>query len=136
MNETLFNAYDEIKQIVKSGRIGNVQVCVFSVNDKNLDDNFFSQLDYELDYASNLFSSKKVVNEDKQFLQTPYMRGYVSREYENGEILRYIFTSANVDTSVTFTVYGTGGEIRYDALTNKVVVFDLIPDHQGERITY
>ena len=85
---------------------------------------------------AELLGNVRLDKEARVMEEKPYCHGFIAREYENGAIARYTYISAPTADHTAFTVYGTGGEIRYDTQTGKVVTFDLIPDHQGETLTY
>ena len=130
MEKNLEVVYAEILKIVKSGNLGKPQVCVCSVN-ISLEE-IERRLALDLKLVSEIFENEKVKNESVEFVDEPYKHGFVTQEFENGNLARCTYTSAPIAESVAFTVYGTDGELRYDTKNGEILVYKQIPDDIGE----
>ena len=131
MSEKLTETYAKIRKIVESEKIGIPQVCVISVNTVLTGEEFERKRQQELLLMSDVFKS----NVDKErvcSLNKPYVYGFVAREYKNGSIGRYTYTSAPIAENTQITVYGTDGELRFNSETAKIVIYPQVPDHVGE----
>ena len=136
MDKSLEKAYAKIVELVKSGRVGTPQVCVCSVNTDEQGEDFLHRIEAELSLVATIFDNAKIDKETRKLLDKPYLHGFIVHEYKNGCIARCTYTSAPTGNSTTFTVYGNDGEIRYDMQTDKILVFEQIPDHQGEVVAF
>ncbi len=130
MERKLEVVYAEILKIVKSGNLGKPQVCVSSVNTNS--EEIERRLALDLQLISEIFATERVEKESVEFVDEPYKHGFVTREFENGNLARCTYTAAPIAESVAFTVYGTDGELRYDTKNGEILVYKQIPDDIGE----
>ena len=130
MGRNLEVVYAEILKISQSGNLGTPQVCICSVNTSS--EEIEHRLALDLKLISEIFKNEKLKNESVEFIDEPYKHGFVSREFENGNLARCTYTAAPIAESVAFTVYGTDGELRYDTKNGEILVYKQIPDDIGE----
>ena len=74
----------------------------------------------------------KIKNKKSTFVEQPFMHGFIVREYEKGQILRYTLTATPANCNTYLTVFGNDGEIRYDLQSGKIFTLKQIPDYVGD----
>ena len=131
MNKEFGKVYADILAVCNSGKIGTPQVCVISTNTLLTGELLKEKMADELSLISAVCKGdldKEKCVEHKQ----PYAYGFISREYKNGNIGRYTYTSAPIAENTQITVYGTDGELRFDSATMQIVLFAQVPDYTGD----
>ncbi len=123
--------YENIRKIIKNGRIGAPQVCVISVNLAADGADLTKKMQAELALMTDVLQSE--VDKEKHVSFTkPYSYGVVSREYKNGNIGRYTYTVSQAKENTQITVYATDGELRFDSTNGKIFLYPQVPDYAGE----
>jgi hypothetical protein len=131
MEKGLGKIYVDILEICNGGKIGTPQVCVISTNTLLTGELLKEKMADELSLISAVCKGdldKEKCVEHKQ----PYAYGFISREYKNGNIGRYTYTSAPIAVNTQITVYGTDGELRFDSATMQILLFAQVPDYIGD----
>ena len=131
MDKKVLIAYAKIVKIIESGKIGTPQVIVFSVNDNGDKVQVCNKIFEELTLADGIFNCK-IKNKKSTFVEQPFMHGFIVREYEKGQILRYTLTATPANCNTYLTVFGNDGEIRYDLQSGKIFTLKQIPDYVGD----
>lgn len=131
MARDLREYYSKILKIAASGKLGKVQVCIFSENVLLSAEDTEERIGEELLFAEKILNQKQI-REYRDFSNEPYRHGTIAREYDGGAIVRYTYTAAPMKESVFITLYGSDGELRFDGESGKITTYIQSPDYPGD----